>query len=157
MTEHEEILELLALAAAGALDPHDMTRMNAHISGCETCRREFETWSGYAQAFRSLRPPVLPDRLMERTRTRIMAEQAARADQRSEGMLLAVLAGFGWIVAITIWFLFRLFTGGAVAVMETGVTQLLVWSAGSTLFVWLTAAVAALTVGSRRQVTRRAL
>ena len=157
MSEHDEILALLALAAAGVLDAADQGRVDDHLRGCETCRGELAAWTGYAGACRSLRPPAQPDRLVERTRERIIAEHAARADQRSEGFLLAVLAGFGWIVAITIWFLARLFLFGAVALMETDVTQLLIWTVGSTIFVWLTAAVSALVLGNRRPALRRAL
>ena len=157
MSEHEQVMALVALAAAGVLEAEDQRRVDAHLRDCEKCRRELDTWRSYTQAFRSLRAPVLPDRLVERTRARILAEHAAATGRRSEGLLLAVLAAFAWIVGITIWFLARLFTGGAVAVMETSVSQLLIWSAGSTILVWLTAATAALVVGSRRQILRRAL
>ena len=157
MSEHEQVFALLALQAAGALEPEDQTLVDNHVRGCESCRRELDRWAAYTRAFRSLRPPVLPDRLMERTRARILAEQSAAAGRRSEGLLLAVLAAFAWIVGITIWFLARLFTGGAVAVMETSATQLVTWSVASTIFVWLTAAAAALIMGGRRQAMRRAL
>jgi anti-sigma factor RsiW len=150
MNEHEQVTGLLALAAAGVLKPDERARVDAHAQECEECRRELAVWRAYADTFRSIRAPVPPRQLVERTRARILAEHGTSAGRRSEGLLLAVLAGFAWIVAITIWFLTRLFLFGAVAVMETNIVQLLTWSAGSTLLVWLTAAAAALILGNRR-------
>jgi anti-sigma factor RsiW len=156
MNEHEQIREMIALAAAGVLDAEEQKRVDVHVSGCEACRGELECWAAYAQAFRSLRPPALPERLVERTRARIVAERAAAADRRSEGLLLGALAAFAWIVGVTVWFLFRLFTGGAAAVLEISINQVLIWGAGSTILVWLTAAVATLMLGSRRRELERA-
>ena len=148
---------MLALAAAGVLEADEQSSKDDHLRDCESCRSELECWVRYAQAFRYLRPPALPKHLVERTRARILAERTAAADQRSEGLLLGALAAFAWIVGVTVWFLVRLFTVGATAVLEISITRVLIWGAGSTILVWLTAAVATLMLGSRRQELGRAL
>ena len=157
MNEHEQLRAMLALAAAGVLEADEQSRMDDHLRDCESCRRELDRWACYAQALRYLRPPTPPERLVERTRARILAERSAAAERRSEGLLLGALAAFAWIVGVTVWFLVRLFTGGATAALEISLTQLLTWGAGSTILVWLTAAVATLMLGSRREPLGRAL
>src|SRR5215831_19574881 len=157
MNEHEQLRAMLALAAAGVLEADEQSRIDDHLRDCESCRREMDCWLWYAQSFRYLRPPTLPERLVERTRARILAERTAAAERRSEGLLLGALAAFAWIVGVTVWFLVRLFAGGATAVLKISITQLLIWGAGSTILVWLTAAVATLMLGSRRQALGRAL
>ena len=68
-----------------------------------------------------------------------------------------VLALFGWTIAILTWILVRLFSGGMLSVFEPGFLTILVWSGISTVFAWLTAAVAAVMVGSRLRGVRRSL
>ena len=57
--EHEKIRELLALAAAGALDEKEEQLVTRHLRKCETCAAEQETWSMIGSALRRLRSCAL--------------------------------------------------------------------------------------------------
>lgn len=154
---HEAVARLLPLAAAGTLDIDEQRRLEEHARDCAACRRELETWSAYAQGLRSLPQPAIPARLMERTRARLLQEHAAAADRRWDELMLGALALFAWTVGLTFWFVARLVTGGELMVMGANLVRFGTWSAGSTVLVWLTAAVAAVALGRRRRELRRAL
>ena len=155
MNEHESIAEVLALAAAGALDAADQRRVDEHARECPTCRRELEIWSVYSLGLGRLPQPAVPAQLMERTRARVWQERAAVADRRWNELMLTALALFAWTVGLTFWFLFRVLTGGALVIMGANLVRLGTWSAVSTGLGWLTAAVAAIVLGKRRRELRR--
>ncbi|HTQ55751.1 MAG TPA: zf-HC2 domain-containing protein [Bryobacteraceae bacterium] len=157
MSEHDTIREWMPLAAGGALDPQQQRRLEEHARVCAECRRELEVWSGYAQGLRQLPQPGLPAQLVERTRARVWQDRATAADRRWDELMLAALALFAWTVGLTFWFVLRIFTGGALVIMGANLVRFGTWSAVSTLFVWLTAAVAALALGRRRRELRRAI
>ncbi|MGO4879341.1 MAG: anti-sigma factor family protein [Bryobacteraceae bacterium] len=157
MSEHESVAGWLALAAAGALEIDEQRRLEEHARECPECRRELEIWSRYARSLRQLPPPPVPAQLMERTRARLVREHAAAADRRWEALMLAALALFAWTVGLTFWFVARILTGGQLVVMGANLVRFGTWSAGSTVLVWLTAAVAAIALGRRRRELRRAL
>ena len=157
MSEHESMLKMLALAAAGVLDEQEQRRLDQHAAECPLCRRELEIWGAYSEGLGQLPQPAIPSHLMERTRARILQERAAAADRRWNDLMVAALALFAWTVGLSFWFLLRVFSGGALIVMGTNLIQLGTWSAISTVLVWLTAAAAALALGKRRRELRRAL
>ncbi|HUE00751.1 MAG TPA: hypothetical protein VMR62_14350 [Bryobacteraceae bacterium] len=157
MSEHESMAGLLALAAAGALDAQQQRLLEKHARECPACRRELEIWSQYAQGLRRLPQPSVPSQLMERTRARVVQESVAAADRRWEAFTLGALALFAWTVGLTFWLVARIVTGGELVVMGANLVRFGTWSAGSTVLVWLTAAVAALALGRRRRELRRAL
>jgi predicted anti-sigma-YlaC factor YlaD len=157
MSEHESVRELLALAASGALDIGEQRWLEEHARECPACRRELEIWSGYSQSLRRLPQPAVPAQLMERTRTRLVQEHAAAADRRWDELMLGALALFAWTVGLTFWFVARIVTGGELVIMGANLVRFGTWTAGSTVLVWLTAAVAAVALGRRRRELRRTL
>jgi len=154
MSEHAAIRELLSLAAAGVLEADDERRVQQHVDVCDACRRELEVWQGYSRELGRLPAPVAPKYLAERTRARVLEQQAAVAQRRWDDIVLAVLVLLGWTVSLVAWVVFRLFSGGMLSVVETSFVTILEWLGASTLFAWLTAAVAAVMLGSRRVVRR---
>jgi predicted anti-sigma-YlaC factor YlaD len=154
---HKTYTELLALAACGALDAPEQRLLEEHARECPACRRGLEIWSAYSQGLRQLPQPVPPAQLVERTRARVCQERATAADRRWDEMMLGALALFAWTVGLTVWFVARIFTGGALVIMGANLVRFGAWSAVSTVLVWLTAAVAALALGKRRRDLRRAL
>jgi len=154
MSEHASIRELLSLAAAGVLEPDDERRVQQHVAVCDDCRRELEVWQSYSRELVRLPAPVAPKYLAERTRARILAQRAAAAERRWDDIVLVVLVLLGWTVSLVVWVMFRLFSGGMLSVVETSFVTILEWLGASTLFAWLTAAVAAVMLGSRRVVRR---
>jgi predicted anti-sigma-YlaC factor YlaD len=154
---HSDAVELLALAAAGALDAPQQRRLEEHARECSACRRQLEIWNSYSQGLRNLPQPPVPTQLMERTRARLLNERATTADRRWDALMLGALALFAWTVGLTFWFVARIVTGGELMIMGANLVRFGTWSAGSTVLVWLTAAVAALALGKRRRELRRVL
>jgi hypothetical protein len=157
MTEHHAIVAMLPLAVSGALDVQEQRRVEDHARECPSCLREMEIWSGYAQGLGKLPQPSVPAQLMERTRMRLVSERAAAADRRWDELMLGALVLFAWTLGLTFWFVARIVTGGELVVMGANLVRFGTWSAGSTVLVWLTAAVAAITLGKRRRELRRVL
>ena len=60
---------------------------------------------------------------MERTRARVGQERATAADRRWDEMMLAALALFAWTVGLTVWFVFRIFTGGALVILGANLVR----------------------------------
>ena len=154
MSEHASIRELLSLAAAGVLDPDEQRRVEQHATVCDACRRELELWQGYSRELVRLPAPVAPKYLADRTRALVLEKRAAATQRRWDDIVLAVLVLLGWTVSLVVWVVFRLFTGGMLSVVESSFVTILEWLGASTLFAWLTAAVAAVMLGSRRVVRR---
>ncbi len=154
MNEHESIRVMLALAAAGVLDPAESTRVERHANACDDCRRELETWGRYAYGLRKLPQPSVPPDLMERTRTRLLEERAAAEARRWNGFMIGVLVVFGWATGLTLWILVRVFTGAVLRVFGANLVSGLTWSLVSTVLGWMTAATAALMLGKSRQMRR---
>ena len=154
MSEHASIRELLSLAASGALEPDEQRRVQEHIAVCDACRRELEVWQGYSRELVRLPAPVEQKSLADRTRALALEKRAAATQRGWDDIVLAVLVLLGWTVSLVAWVVFRLFTGGMLSVMESSFVTILEWLGASTLFAWLTAAVAAVMLGSRRVVRR---
>jgi anti-sigma factor RsiW len=155
MSEHESVRGLLALAAAGVLDPDEQVRVDRHVRDCEECRREFETWQAYARELHHLPQPQAPARLMERTRDRVLQERGGITEHRWEDLILASIALFAWTVTLSGWLVLRIFTGGALLIMGTNFLRLATWSLVSTGLMWISAAAAALVLGRKRRQWRR--
>jgi hypothetical protein len=154
MTEHELVRAMLALAAAGALGPVEVRRVEQHAQGCELCRRDLETWAVYAQGLRKLPQPSAPEGLVQRTQVRIVQERAEAAGRRRHELFLAALAIFGWAAGWAFWTLARAVTGGNLNLFGANLVSGLTWSLVSTVLVWMTAATAALLLGRRREMRR---
>jgi anti-sigma factor RsiW len=154
VSEHATIHELLSLAAAGVLEPDEQRRVQQHVAVCDACRRELEVWQGYGRELARLPAPVAPKYLAERTCARILEQRSAAAQRRWDDIVLGVLVLLGWTVSLVAWVVFRLFSGGMLSVVETSFVTILTWLGASTVFAWLTAAVAAVMLGGRRSVRR---
>jgi hypothetical protein len=101
-----------------------------------------------------LHAPVAPKYLAERTCARVLEKRAAATERRWDDIVLVVLVLLGWTVSLVAWVVFRLFSGGMLSVVESSFVTILKWLGASTVFAWLTAAVAAVMLGSRRRVRR---
>jgi anti-sigma factor RsiW len=157
VTEHESVRELLTLAAAGVLSAEEHRRVEQHAATCDLCRRELEGWQTYSRELGRLPAPAVPAHLAERTRTRIVNARKATAEHRWSGVVLTVLALYAWTIALVSWVVWRIFTGDAMSLFETGFVRVLIWSGASTAFAWVTAAVAAVVLGFQRHAARRIL
>jgi predicted anti-sigma-YlaC factor YlaD len=154
MTEHESVRAMLALAAAGMLQPEEQRRVEQHARECEMCRRDLETWAVYTQGLRKLPQPSAPEGLVQRTQERFLQERAQAADRRRSELLLGALTILGWAAGWAFWIVARSITGGTLNVFGTNLVSGLTWSVGSTVLVWMTAATAALMLGRRHEMRK---
>ena len=145
MNEHELILKKLPLAAAGALDASELRLVQQHTAQCATCRQELEHWGLYTRQLQQLPQPAAPPGLIERTQALMVEVQAAESARRSNDLVIAALAAFGWASS------FGLF---AIANMIVGGIDPLVWSAAWTALAWLTAGSAVVILGQERLIRR---
>jgi len=122
MSEHNEIRSLLALAAAGALEPDEQARLNAHLRGCKECAERLASFSNIATALGKL-PSAPPSfGLAARTLARVTAERAERVERRHHQLLLALLICFGWILTLATFFLGRHFASAMAQIVGVSPT-----------------------------------
>lgn len=157
MSEHDEVRELIALAAAGALSAEEVRKVEAEVAVCAECAAELESLRAVAGALRNAPPPAVPDGLVARAVAGVRQAEASRAERRWSDAILGFLLLLGWTVSLLVWWLFRLFTGGGVAVLGLSFGNPVVWLGATTLLAWLTAGVAAAVLAFRPDSVRRSL
>jgi anti-sigma factor RsiW len=153
MTDHDEVQELLPLAAAGSLSAEEQHRVEVHAAGCEACEAELAQWRLITQALEDAPPPPGPELLVERTRNRVLEARALHREKTVSDVILGFLMLFGWTISLAVWFLWKLMSGGGL--MDVNLTSLGMWLGGSTLLAWLTAGVAVVALAPRRNAMRR--
>jgi predicted anti-sigma-YlaC factor YlaD len=129
MTLHESIQELLALSAAGLLDPAEEHRVRQHLRGCPECAACADQFAALSAGLSSLPVPPPPPDLATRTEARLVAELAAEADRRQGALLAAAAVLLAWVMTLATWYCYRTLAGGGV----------LGWLAWSTLSAWVAA------------------
>jgi hypothetical protein len=115
---------------------------------------ELKKWERYAETLKSLPQPALPLGLMERTRARILEQREAAAERKREAWKFAVLVVFGWASSFVTWSALRMLAGGSFTVLGANLLDGFTWMAVSTVFVWMTAASAAVVLGKQPQLER---
>jgi anti-sigma factor RsiW len=149
MNEHDEIHELLTLAAAGALDEGEERRVQEHLRECSDCRTEFAAWQRITGALEVLPTPQAPEGLVERTRRQMERRATAKAEHRWNRNALVWLTVFAWLSTLLTW-PFSVFMGDRVGAMldlsSRGVTQLLI---GYVVVSWMMSIVTAGLLGQR--------
>jgi anti-sigma factor RsiW len=149
MDAHEEIRDLLILAAAGALDAAGQRRVEDHLRQCPGCRAEFQSWQRLTGALQEMPTPQAPLGLVERTRRRMERQAAARVAQRRNRLLLVWLTVFAWATTLLTWPLLRLL-GGSLDLSWTGLSLTEVWIAYAVVS-WMISIVVAGLLGRRYQ------
>lgn len=147
MSEHESVRKMLPLAAAGALGIGESRQVEQHVSECESCGREMEIWRLYSQGLQRQPQPVAPADLLLRAQARIRNDRAADLDRRRDAQMLGILAVFSFASSIASWLVVNALTGGAFIVFGLNWVSPVPWFVISGVLVWMTAAVAALTLG----------
>jgi len=154
MNEHDSVWEMLALAAAGALEPKEQSRVDRHARECDLCRKGLEKWAAYSQSLRKLPQPVAPEGMAQRTQALILQHHAEAADRRKHEWFLAALAIFGWGSGWASWMLVRAIVGGSLYLFGINLLNGLTWSVMSMAVAGITAATGALMLGGRREMRR---
>lgn len=155
MSEHEEIRNLLALAAAGALDAADEQRVMRHARTCSDCAREMESWGSLAAGLRAVPTPQPSAMLIQRTRALAEARLAEEADARWQRNVMIFVVAFGWVIAIASWPLVRLVSGGLLDLLSPQLNQSWISFVFVTALVWLTGGTAAVLLALNQRHERR--
>ncbi|HEY8233239.1 MAG: zf-HC2 domain-containing protein [Burkholderiales bacterium] len=145
------VTELLALAAAGALETSESERVAAHLALCAACAARAEEWRHVADGMRRL-PQTRPQPvLVARTREAVEALVAERAERAFNRAALAFVVGLAWTLAIFGWFVFDLVAGELALRLARPIGSAAAWYAAYLLAGWLAAGAAAVMLGRRAQ------
>jgi anti-sigma factor RsiW len=143
------VKELLALAAARALDPAETTRVEAHLAGCAECARDAEEWRRLAEGLGRLPAPRPSRALVARTVEAVEARLAERSERAWNRAALGFLVAFAWTLAVVSWLLIDLVTGVLALRLDRPVGPTAAWYAVYVIAGWLTAGTAATLLGRR--------
>ena len=145
------VRELLALAAAGALDPEDEKRVAAHLAQCGECAAEAAAWRRLTRELGRLPAPKASPRLVARTVQAVEERLAERAERAWNRAALGFLVAFAWTLAVVSWFVIDLVAGGLAARLGGPVGPTAGWYGAYLVAGWLSAGAAAVLLGRRSQ------
>jgi anti-sigma factor RsiW len=149
MAMSDHVGELLALAAAGALDPEGERRVASHLALCADCAAEAALWRRLAQELGRL-PATKPSRaLVARTVQAVEERLAERAERAWNRAALGFLVAFAWTLAVLSWVVVDLVNGVLALRLERSVGSSAAWYAACLGAGWLSAGAAAVLLGRR--------
>ena len=160
MSEHDQIRELLALAAAGALTSAEEKQVAVHVRSCIACSNELEAWRPIASELRRLPTPQPSSWLVPATLARAEAKLAEQAEHDWNRRVLIFAIAFAWLLTIASWPAFHFVSGRFGSLLGLQFTRTLfgqTWIsfAAFTALGWLAGGVAAVMLGSRQRGERR--
>ena len=154
-SEHDEIRELLSLAAAGALNAHEDQRVSTHLRSCPSCAAELASWQAIEAGLRRIPTPQAPPALVARTIARAQMRFAQELERRSERKVMVLIIVFSWIFVALSWPLAQLLGHGWLSLLGLGFEQGWKNFAVFTALCWIAGAAAAILLGLRRDRERR--
>jgi anti-sigma factor RsiW len=155
MNEHDEIRQLLSLAAADALNSREDQRIVAHVRSCAACAEELRQWQEMGAALRRLPTPQAAPSLVARTIAMAQAAFTEESERRFERKMLAVGVVFSWVLVALSWPLAQLFASGWMSLLGVGFAQKWENFAAFTALCWLAGGAAAIFLSRYRQRERR--
>lgn len=108
MSRCDEIRELLALAAAGALDEQSENRVAQHANECAACAAELVRWGYLARGLRRVPTPHPSAAVVERARARAQLALSKQADQRRNRNVMVLVVALAWTLVLASWPVARL-------------------------------------------------
>jgi len=146
---------MMALGACGGLDPAQERALEAHARDCADCATEWDGWRALTGDLKRLPTPQAPAALVARTRMRILA-QLSEANARRENLrILAFLELFAWTTTLLTWFLIRPLGSHVAGWLDLHFMHQWIWFAAYVGLGWLSAATAAILLGTRGRMARR--
>ena len=143
------VRELLALAAAEALDPTEEARVTAHVAECAACAAEATAWRRVAEGLGRLPAPKPSRALVARTVGAVEARLAERSERAWNRAALGFLVGFAWTLAVVAWLMVDLVRGEMALRLGSSMAPTAAWYAAYVIAGWLTAGAAATLLGRR--------
>jgi predicted anti-sigma-YlaC factor YlaD len=147
----DHVRQLLALDAAGALDPHESERVAAHVRDCAACRAEAASWRELAGELGRLAGPRPSIALVARTQAAVELLVAERAERGWITAALGFLVVFAWTLTVVAWWVLDIFTGELALRFQGPVGSTAVWYGAYLVAGWLAAGAAAVLLGRRAQ------
>ena len=154
--DHNKIREMLALAAADALEPNELELVMQHAGACPQCSAEIEQWQHLSGALRQLPTPQPSPNLVQRTCARAEARIIDEREHAWNRRVMISLVFFAWALTLTSWPIVRLVSGGFLSLFDSRLNQSWLGFAGFTSLVWLTGGIAAILL-ARYQRRERSL
>jgi anti-sigma factor RsiW len=145
------VAELLALAAAGTLDPVETARVEEHLRECAACAAEAAAWRRLADGLSRMPAPRASRALVARTREAVETRLAERDERAWNRAALGFLVAFAWTVAVLSWLVVDLVNGALALRLERSVGSTAAWYAAYVVAGWMTAGAAAVLLGRRTQ------
>jgi anti-sigma factor RsiW len=145
------VAQLLALAAAGALDPAEAARVEEHLRVCAGCAAEAAAWRRLAEGLGRMPAPRPARPLLARTAEAVEARLAERSERAWNRAALGFLVAFAWTVAVLSWLVLDLMNGVLALRLEQSVGSTAAWYAAYVGAGWMTAGAAAVLLGGRTQ------
>jgi hypothetical protein len=155
MSEHDEIRDLLSLAAAGALDSDEEERVGRHIRSCALCSSALDDWRLVAGGLRRLPTPQPSRGVVERARIMAEAKFSEDAEHRWNRGVMIFLIAFAWVLTLLSWPLVHLVSEGLQGLLDPRLNQAWIAFALLTTFGWLGGGMAAILLSSRHRRERR--
>jgi anti-sigma factor RsiW len=145
------VTDRLPLSAAGALDPAEAERVEAHLRECAACASEAGAWRRLAEGLGRMPSPRPSRVLVARTVEAVEARLAERRENAWNRAALGFLVAFAWTMAVVAWVVLDLVTGELALRLDRPVGPTAAWYAAYMIAGWLTAGAAAVLLGRRRQ------
>lgn len=145
------VTDRLPLAAAGALDPAEAARVEAHVRECAACASEAGAWRRLAEGLGWMPSPRPSRALVARTVEAVEARLAERRENAWNRAALGFLVAFAWTMAVVSWLLVDLLTGELALRIERSFGPPAAWYGAYLVTGWFSAGVAAVLLGRRRQ------
>jgi len=155
INEHDELRELLSLAAAGVLDASDEQRVTAHVGICPDCAANLNRWQQVGSSLRRIPTPQAPTALVSRTILLAQTRFAEESSRRTERRMMVLMLVFSWAFVAISWPLAQLFAHGWESLLGFGFEQGWKNFVIFTAFCWLAGAAAAILLATRRSRERR--
>jgi anti-sigma factor RsiW len=149
------VTDLLALAAARALDPAEETRVEAHLRECAACTAEAVEWRRLAEGLGRLPTPRPSRALAARTMAAVEERLAERSETAWNRAALGFLVAFGWTLAVVAWLLVDLARGALALRLGSGILPTAAWYAAYVIAGWLAAGASAVLLGRGAREERR--
>ena len=140
MSNHESVRDLLALSAAGLLDPDEERLVREHSRQCAACTAELDSYAALSDGLSQLPPPQPPADLVRRTSLLLAAE----SDRRQGAFLAGAAAIFAFVFVVLMGQTLRILIGDSAALAW------LLWASISSVF----GMASALVLVSRRRLER---
>jgi anti-sigma factor RsiW len=155
MTDHQKIRELLALAAAEALEPNEDRLVSEHMRSCADCAAQLEQWRLLAGGLRRLPTPQPRGLVVERARAMAQIRLAEHVEHKWNRAVMFGLITFAWVLTLMSWPVVRFVSGGFLSMLDPRFKHTWVVFGVFTTLVWIGGAAAAILLSQQQRRERR--